>query len=205
MAPRAAKPRLYTTFFRQPPRAGRNRTAICETCLVTFGAANFSYSDGLDGIRNLPRLSSFSFRMRLISRARAMKLCKSCSFEAITASCCRRSFLLFIRQDSDWWFRSSRPARNSDNSRRDRMSVRRRFEPGTGREKNPSLHRGVCHAVVVLPHTLNGVTRRAHFPRQKEVAQTLGMLRHLRSKKRPGLARAPAAPSRSLIFLAVPA
>jgi hypothetical protein len=50
-----------------------------------------NYSEGLDGIRSLARCSCFSSRIRLISRTRAMNFCKSCSLDAISASCFKRS------------------------------------------------------------------------------------------------------------------
>jgi len=62
-----------------------------------FGSS-LNYSDGLDGIRSLPRRSCFSSRIRLSSRTRALNFCKSCSLEAISASCFKRSSLSVIRE-----------------------------------------------------------------------------------------------------------
>jgi len=48
-------------------------------------------TDGLGGIHSFPRPSCFSSRIRLISRTRALNFCRCFSFDAISASCFKRS------------------------------------------------------------------------------------------------------------------
>lgn len=52
----------------------------------------------MDGIRSFPRRSCFSSKMRLISRTMALNFCKSCSFEASSARCFKRSSLSVMRE-----------------------------------------------------------------------------------------------------------
>ena len=68
-----------------------------EVKTLVGGRATLNYSEGLDAIRSFPRVVVFS-RIRLISRTRAMNFCKSCSFEAISARCFKRSSLSVMRK-----------------------------------------------------------------------------------------------------------